>query len=36
MIAYDSSAGHQLSLWILEIVATGTRQEINTIERINM
>lgn len=36
MIAHDSSSGHQLSLWILEVLGTRTGQEINIIEIINM
>lgn len=36
MVIHNSSAGHQLSLWILEIVGPGTGQEINAVELVSI
>lgn len=36
MVIHNSSAGHQLLFWILEIVGAGTGQEINIVELVNI
>ena len=36
MVIHNSSAGHWLSLWILEIVGAGTGQEKNVAELVTI